>query len=215
MGYTEALSDGKLDGTPETLAILHDEAQHLSRLVEDLRTLSLADAGELSLTRRPIAPLALLERAASVHTGPARQKQVTLKVAASQALPQVEVDPDRIAQVLGNLISNALRYTPPGGKILLSAKASSSDHADHITGVYLQVQDTGSGIAVNHLPHIFDRFYRADKSRHQEEGESGLGLAIAKSLVEAHAGSIAVDSTPGIGTTFTILLPVQNHPTKS
>ena len=207
-GYTEALSERKLEGTPETFDILHEETQHLSRLVDDLRTLSLADAGELPLTRRIAAPQALLERAASAYAVQAQRQKVSLQVEADQGLPEVEVDPDRMAQVLGNLVSNALRYTPAGGEILLSAYRCSERIGDHLDTLRLGIRDTGAGIAPEDLPHIFDRFYRGGESRYKEQGESGLGLAIAKSLVEAHGGTISVESTLGEGTTFTISLPV-------
>ncbi len=200
MGYTEALADGKLSGAPETFAVMHQEAQHLSHLVDDLRTLSLADAGELTLTRQVVDPRALLERTAAAHAAQAHKRQVALTVEAVPGLPEVEVDPERMAQVLGNLVSNALRYTPTGGQVTLAAGVDAA-------GVTLRVQDNGAGIAPEHLPHIFDRFYRGDESRQHGEGESGLGLAIAKSLVEAHGGSIAAESTLGGGTTFTIRLP--------
>ena len=206
MGYTEALSDGKLQGKPETFDILHEEAQRLSRLVDDLRTLSLADAGELSLTRRSAAPLALLERAASAHSAQAQAQDVSLRVEVDQDLPEIEVDPDRIAQVLDNLLSNALRYTPAGGEIVLSAQHSPGQGAAHPGSLTIRVRDSGDGIAPEDLPHIFDRFYRGDKSRHLKEGESGLGLAIARSLVEAHGGSMSAESEPGVGTTFSIRL---------
>jgi len=210
MGYTEALSDGKLEGTHETFDILHEEAQHLSRLVDDLRTLSLADAGELSLTRRPTAPRALLERAASAYSAQAQRQGISLQVEVNPDLPEVEVDPDRLAQVLGNLVSNALRYTPPGGEIVLSAEQRVGGGAGHPGFLNLHVRDTGAGITPEELPHIFDRFYRVDRSRHQEEGESGLGLAIAKSIVEVHGGVISAESTLGAGTTFTIQLPAHS-----
>lgn len=200
MGYTEGLSDGKLQPAPETFAIMHDEAQRLNRLVEDLRTLSLAEAGELPLMRQPLAPQALLEHVALAYAARAENQNISLQVQTSPDLPSVNVDRDRMAQVLGNLISNALRYTPAGGQINLAAQTSAGK-------VLLSVQDTGVGIAVEDLPHVFDRFYRGDKSRSRQEGESGLGLAIARSLVEMHGGTITVASTPGQGATFTITLP--------
>jgi signal transduction histidine kinase len=198
-GYTEALSEGKLPGTPEIYTVLYQETQHLSRLIDDLRTLSLADAGELPLTPQPIDPQILLERAVVRHAVTAQQHQVTLRLEPGAGLPQVAVDPERIAQVLDNLVSNALRHTPEGGEIRLSAAAAGGS-------VLLRVQDTGSGIAAEDIPHIFDRFYRGDKARSQN-GESGLGLAIARSIVAAHGGTIAVDSQLDQGTTFTISLP--------
>ncbi len=208
LGYTEALSDGKLDGAPATFEILHDEAQHLSRLVDDLRTLSLADAGELSLNCRPVHPQDLLERAASAYAAQAQGQNVSLQVEARQDLPLVEVDPDRMAQVLDNLVSNALRYTPEDGEILLLAEQHPGQITERLDSLFIHVRDTGAGIALEDLPHIFDRFYKADRSRQPEEGESGLGLAIAKSIVELHGGTISADSSLGAGTTFTVQLPV-------
>jgi signal transduction histidine kinase len=144
-------------------------------------------------------PYDILTRTAAAYQVQAGEKNIALAVKAGRDLPAVLADPDRMAQVLGNLVSNALRYTGEGGQIILAASAGE-------TGVSLQVQDTGAGIQPDDLPHIFNRFYRADQSRQQQHGESGLGLAIARSIVEAHGGSIAVASTPGQGTTFTILL---------
>ena len=201
LGYTEALNDGKFVGEPSIYAILHDEAQHLSRLIDDLRMLSLADAGELPLQRNVTPPRELLERTAAAHRVKAEQKGVSLTVSAPADLPRVEVDPERMQQVLGNLVSNALRYTPAGGQIALSGDVAEG-------GVTLHVQDSGSGIKPDDLPFIFERFYRGDRSRSSNSGESGLGLPIAKSLVEMHKGAITVASQVGQGTTFTIFLPV-------
>jgi signal transduction histidine kinase len=200
-GYLESMRDGVLEPSAARFETMYGEAQHLQRLVQDLRTLSLADAGELSLRCRPTSPQALLERAVDAYSHRAGQKGITLSVRVEPGLPQIHVDEERMMQVLGNLVSNALRHTPDGGQIALQAR--SGPHA-----VYLIVRDTGEGIAPEALPRIFDRFYRADAARHQTEGESGLGLAIAKSVVEAHEGTISVESAPGSGSTFTIALPV-------
>ena len=200
-GYTEALRDGVLQPAPETFQIIHQEAEQLSRLVEDLRTLSLADAGELTLTRRLVHPRELLERTAAAHLPRAQQLGIGLQVTAEANAPAVGVDPERMAQVLGNLVSNALRHTPAGGQISLAA-------AQRGNNVLLTVQDNGVGIAPDKLRRIFTRFYRGDEARQAHEGESGLGLAIAKSLVELHGGAISVESTLGEGTTFTIALRV-------
>ncbi len=200
LGYTESLSEGKLPATQETFDIMHDEAQHLSRVIDDLRTLSLADAGELPLARRPVDPRTLLERAMSAHLPEAQRQGISMQIETSSDLPQVEVDPGRMAQVLENLVNNALRYTPEGGRIVLSAEANTST-------IKLHVQDNGVGIAPEDLPYVFDRFYRSEKSRPRQGTESGLGLAIAKSIVEAHGGSLWVESALGEGTTFTIALP--------
>lgn len=201
LGYTESLNDGVLKPSPNTLHIIHDEALHLSRLVEDLRTLSRAEAGELPLMRYLVDPAALLERTAAAYRPLVTQEGITLKVETEAALPELLVDPDRMVQVLNNLVSNALRYTPNGGSITLSAKRVA-------TAVELAVADTGSGIAAADLPYIFDRFYRGDASRQNSGNESGLGLAIAKTLVELQNGRIRASSLPGQGATFTIVLPL-------
>ncbi len=201
LGYTEALAEGKLKGNPQIFGIMHDEAQHLQRLVEDLRTLSLADAGELRIERQPIAPRSLLERAQAAHQAAATAAGLTLDIQAEAALPPIDVDPERMMQVLNNLIANAIRFTPAGGRITLAAMADTGR-------VYLQVRDTGVGIPAADLPYVFERFYRGDKARNTASGESGLGLAIARSLVEAHGGTITVSSEEGKGTTFTMALPV-------
>lgn len=200
-GYTEALAEGKLVGTPDMYAVMHEEARHLQMLIEDLRTLSLADAGEITLMRQPCEPRAVLERAAGSHAVKAAEKQIRLAVETPEDLPLIDVDPERMAQVLNNLVSNAVRYTPEGGEVVLSASTGNSS-------VLLQVRDNGAGIAPADVPNIFERFYRGDQARNVQEGESGLGLAIAKSLVEAQGGTIGVASELGQGTTFTLTLPV-------
>jgi len=200
LGYTEALNDGKLPGTAEMYEAMHGEAQHLQRLIDDLRTLSLADAGELPLTRLQIAPHTLLERTASAYRVRAEQEEITLQVTAAPDLPPLNVDLDRMAQVLRNLIDNALRHTQPGGQITLAAEPAAG-------AVHLCVRDNGADISPEDLPYVFERFYRGDKARQQQESASGLGLAIAKSLVEAHGGSISVESIVDKGTSFTLAIP--------
>lgn len=199
-GYLEAMREGDLAPTPPRLEAIHAEAQHLNRLVADLRTLSLADAGELSLNRQPVAVPELLARVATAYAHQAEQHRIDLEVQVKGNLPEIKADPDRLVQVLGNLVSNALRYTPEYGQITLAAAQAEAGK------IRLQVKDTGQGIPAAELPYIFHRFYRTDKSRRQAEGESGLGLAIAKAIIEAHAGTITVESQPGLGATFTILL---------
>lgn len=198
-GYAEALDEGKLQGSPDIYGAMHKQVKHLTRLVEDLRTLSLADAGQLPLWRQAVDPRDLLEHSVLVYMPQAEQRGVALHLDIPDGLPKVEVDPDRIGQVLGNLISNALHHTPLGEEIQLSAE--STNHS-----LVLQVHDTGTGISPEDLPHVFDRFYQGDKSR-SADGESGLGLAIARSIVEAHNGRIRAESSPGQGTTFIITLP--------
>ena len=200
LGYMEALSAGKLEPTPETFAVMYAKGQHLRHLIDDLRILALADSGELTLTRRLVQPSTLLEHTALAHAVEAREKGIDLHVEASDDLPEFEVDPDRMTQVLGNLVSNSLRYTPEGGEIALTAARENQD-------IVLVVRDNGSGIAPDDVTQIFDRFYRSDRSR-QQNGESGLGLAIAKSIVQAHGGTISAASTLGEGTTFSIRMPL-------
>jgi signal transduction histidine kinase len=184
--------------------VMYAKTRHLQYLINDLHTLALADAGELPLNRRPVAPKLLLEHSALTHVMEAQEKGVAITVDAQPTLPEINVDTGRMSQVLGNLISNALRYTPRGGGIRLTAERYDGS-------LLIRVRDNGPGIAAEHLPYIFDRFYRADKSRAQSrpnENESGLGLAIARSIVEAHGGTIAVASRNGDGALFAITLPL-------
>lgn len=201
LGHAEALHDGVLPPSQETFYIIHDEAQRLNRQIDDLRTLTLADAGELSLTRRLSSPGAMLERAAAAHAPQAAQKGISLELDVAPDLPEIDVDPDRMAQVISNLLDNALRYTPSGQQVRLSAVKVEK-------AVRLVIQDSGPGIAAEQLARVFDRFYRADRSRRRDEGGSGLGLAIAKSLVLRHQGRIWAESQPGQGSTFTVELPM-------
>lgn len=200
LGHAEALRDGVLTSTPETLHIIHDEAQRLNRLVDDLRTLSLAEANELPLNLRPTSPRSLLERAAAAQAAPAQKQNISLETKLSPNLPELSVDPDRIAQVLSNLLENGLRHTPPGGQIILAAESIEG-------GIRLSIQDSGPGIPPEDLTRIFDRFYRKDKSRGRHEGGSGLGLAIARSIITRHNGRIWAESEPGQGATILIELP--------
>jgi signal transduction histidine kinase len=201
-GYLESLQDGKLQPTPERFETMQTEVWHLQRLVEDLRTLSLADAGELKLYLQPVAPAELLERVAAAYQHQAEQQNIHLKVEVQSNLTEINIDTERMEQVLGNLVSNALRYTPAGGEISLSANQP-FDEAQGEGGVVLCVKDNGSGIPPEILPHIFERSYRGDESRSGDE--SGLGLAIAKSIVELHGGSIRAESDES-GSEFLITL---------
>jgi signal transduction histidine kinase len=210
LGYTEALNDGVLAATPEIFGIMHTEAQHLNHLIDDLKTLALADSGELPLNLQPVAPMLLLQRVADAHQIQAGRKHIHLELHANADLPEITVDIERMVQVLGNLMSNALRFTPESGTISLAASLASSNY------VWLQISDTGSGISPEDLPHIFERTYRGDPARGQtslpgfSRAETGLGLTIAQSLVTAMGGTIRAESRQGTdsGTTFTIAFPV-------
>jgi signal transduction histidine kinase len=206
-GYLEAMRDGVLKPTPERFESMYGEVRRLQRLVEDLRTLSLADSGELPIHLQPVAPKELLERLAAAYLHQAEQLHITMVVEAESGLAQIDLDAERMEQVLGNLVSNALRYTPAGGEIRLTARQITEQPAagtSHAIRTILGVQDTGSGIAPELLAHIFERSYRGDASR--SGNESGLGLSIAKSIVELHGGSIRVESEPGKGAKFLIEL---------
>jgi len=196
LGYTEALNDGKLEGTAEVFGVIHREAGQLSHLIDDLRTLSLADAGELPLDLQPVSPQEILVEVSRAYKQQAELKEIALSLDTAPDLPGIIADPNRLNQVLGNLMSNALRYTPPGGEIILGARMEREQ-------LVITVQDNGKGIAGEDLPYIFNRFFRSDPSR-SEHGETGLGLAIARSLVELQGGEISVESEPGMGTTFMI-----------
>ena len=200
-GYLEALRDGVYAPSPETLALLHEEAVLLAQLVDDLQDLTLAEAGQLSLRREPVRVADALVRAQQALLPQAEDKGVQLRVEPpATALPDVLADDRRLGQILRNLIANALRHTPPGGEVVLSATTSPE-------GVEVAVRDTGEGIAAEHLPHVFERFYRADASRARTTGGAGIGLAVVKQLVEAHQGRVGVQSTPGEGSTFRFTLP--------
>lgn len=202
-GYLEALQEGVVAPSPGVLGSLHEEAMLLNRLVDDLQDLSLAEAGQLRLEMRPI-PLAPLVDAAVTALAPrAAEKGITLSVAVPDKLPPVMADPERIGQVLRNLLVNALTHTPEGGTITTSAAL-----AEDPTYLAVTVADTGPGIPEDHLPHVFDRFYRADPSRTRATGGAGLGLAIVRQLVVAHGGTVGVESEPGAGARFTFTLPV-------
>lgn len=203
IGHIDAMEEGVLPASSETFAILRDEALRLGRLVEDLRTLSRADAGELILVRRFVQPAHLLEQTSKLHQPLAREKNIAIQLEIEADLPEIHIDPDRIAQVLDNLMSNALRHTPAEGQITLRAQRNAES-------IELSIQDSGPGIDPSELPYVFDRFYRADKSRQRETGGSGLGLAIAKSIIELHGGQITVESEAGEGTNFIIQLPIKD-----
>ncbi len=203
-GYIESMRDGVLKPTPQRLALIYSEIERLQDLVGDLRMLSLADSGELSLNPQQLSPGTLLGRAAALFRYQAEQQNVTLSVRAESDLPDIWVDEARMMQVLGNLISNALRYTPAGGHITLSARLAEGK-------LEMCVQDTGEGITPEEIPYIFNRFHRVDKSRHTETGETGLGLAIVKALVESHGGTTSAESTPGVGTTIRLAFPLDHQ----
>jgi len=201
-GKLEGILDGVYPATPEHILPALEEIRLLAQLVEDLRLLALAEAGQLALEKRPV-DLGDLLRDAYVNFSPqASDRGVILALDLPDELPEVVADGRRIAQVLGNLATNALRHTPQGGCVTLSAAAGEE-------AVEVSVADTGAGIASEDLPYIFERFWRGDKSRSRVGGGSGLGLAIARQFIQMHGGTIRVESAPGKGSVFTFALPMQ------
>ncbi|MCC7355036.1 MAG: HAMP domain-containing protein [Anaerolineae bacterium] len=200
-GYLEAARDGLLTPDGALVDNLYEETMLLNRLVADLQELALADAGQLALVRQPVSMVRIVEQAVTMLRPQADAKGLALLVNLPSDLPPIDADPERVGQVLRNLLNNAIAHTPRAGEITVIARKVNQE-------VVVSVHDTGAGIAPEHLPHIFDRFYRADKSRARRTGGAGLGLAIVKQLVEAHGGSLTVESEPGRGSTFTFTLPV-------
>jgi two-component system OmpR family sensor kinase/two-component system sensor histidine kinase BaeS len=199
-GNLEGLMDGVYEATPAHVEAMLDETRALSRLVDDLLTLALAESGQLPLVIEPVQVADLLADVQTSFSGPAEAAGVSLETTTEADLT-IQADAGRLDQVLSNLVANALRYTPPGGAITLRA-------ASKERGVQLIVEDTGAGIPAEELAHIFDRFWRGDRSRSHTSGAgAGLGLAIARQLVQAHGGQIEVESEPKHGTTFIITLP--------
>lgn len=203
----EALQDGIYDLTPESMELILEQNQLLTRLVEDLRILALADTGQLKLEFTQVDLTSLAERVLERFKVQANTRQTTLTLQAEPDCPEIQGDPARIEQVLGNLISNSLRYVPEAGKINLNITCETNV-------VCLSLWDNGPGIPNEALAHIFERFYRADRARSRSEGGSGLGLAIARQLIEAHGGQLtAANNTEG-GALFILKLPVHQAQVK-
>lgn len=202
----ESIEDGLVSPTPAAMGALSGQLDLLARLVDDLRLLSLAEAGQLSLDLQPVSPGAAITAVADAAAPRARQRGLALRVEAAASLPSVRADPQRLAQILGNLVENALRYTPSGGLIVLRARPPAP--GEPASRLIFEVQDSGPGIPAAELPTIFERFYRGDRARTRETGGSGLGLAIVQRLAVAQGGAVAVASAPGQGATFSLSLPL-------
>ena len=200
-GTAQGFLDGVIQPDQDHAAVIRDEAELLGKLIADLRDLSLAEAGELRLERRP-ADLGELARQAAAAVQHRTQKQgIEIEVVAPPDIPPCLVDSVRTLQMLGNLLDNALRHTPQGGRITLGIRGPEDGM------LVVEVADTGEGIPPEHLPHIFERFYRVDASR-ERSGGTGLGLAIVNQLAQAQGGSVGVDSAPGQGSVFWVRFPV-------
>ncbi|MFL5797446.1 MAG: sensor histidine kinase [Actinomycetota bacterium] len=197
-GNAEGLLDGLYPMDEQHLRPVLEETRIMARLLDDLQTLSTAEAGALRLQREPVTPGRLVEDAVGAFAAHAGERRVRLATSVPDGLPELSVDPLRIGEVLSNLLTNAVRHTPGGGTVTVSAERGGDGDR-----VAFAVSDTGPGIAPEHLPHVFDRYVKATGT-----GGSGLGLAIARSLVEAHGGEIAAESDPAVGTTIHFNLPV-------
>lgn len=195
----EGMLDGVVEPSAERLATLHTQSQVLTRLVRDLRDLSLAQQGRLPLDRRSIDLVTVIRDVAEMTRPLVEEKGISLAVEAEGPIPVV-ADRERVAQVLHNLLANAVRYTESGGRVRISITPAGSE-------ARIEVADSGSGIPEDELPYVFDRFHRVDRSRSRTTGGAGLGLAIVKHLVEAHGGRVWVRSQPGAGSTFGFALP--------
>jgi signal transduction histidine kinase len=204
-GYLEAIRDGVKTPDTDTISLLSEEASLLSRLVNDLQELSLAEAGELRLVKEPGNIATLIKQSVAARQAKAEARKLSVSTELPDELPEVSIDSQRIGQVLNNLLDNAMAHTPAGG----SVKVTAEERDDFLE---VSIADTGEGIPEKDLPNIFERFYRTDRSRARSTGGSGLGLTIARRLVEAHGGKIEVRSRVGEGSVFTFTLPLAGGP---
>ncbi|ALR12534.1 two-component sensor histidine kinase [Mycobacteroides saopaulense] len=203
--YMEAVEDGVQQLDQQTVATLRDQTRRLTRFSVDVNALSVAERRTTSIDARRVSAADLITTSAAAFAPRYQSKEVTLQARADDGLPDLWADPERIAQVLSNLLDNALRHTGPGGRVDVTAATTGDDIA-------ITVSDTGDGVPAEHLDRLFDRFYRADAARDRQHGGAGIGLSIAKALVEAHGGHIQAHSDgPGTGTTFTVSLPSARH----
>ena len=200
--HIEALEDGIYALSIENLAPIEAQNHLLTRLVDDLRTLALADSGQLELIRTPTDFGALIQKAVTGLEPRAADRQIKIDLSLEESSPPLNLDAQRIEQILNNLLDNALRHTPDSGTIHIQCTSDSGQ-------ICLTVRDNGPGIPKDALPHLFERFYRADKSRSRSEGGTGLGLSIARKLAQAHGGDLGAANHPDGGAVFTLSLPLQ------
>ncbi|MGN0948565.1 MAG: sensor histidine kinase [Megasphaera sp.] len=203
-GNLEGMIDDVIPTDKKVLLSMEDETLRMGRLIQDLRDLSLAEINELTLHKEPYNINDLLERAVSMLQPLCDEKSLTVRLDLARNLPKVSIDVDRINQVIYNLLNNAIRYIEKGCTITVRTKAVRHDGKAY---VQTQIADTGSGIAPEDMEHIFQYFYRSEKSRSRKSGGSGIGLALAQQFIKSHGGKIWAESEVGRGTTFTFILP--------
>lgn len=200
-GYAEAATDGVIEPDERIWRAIRTEVARLTRLADDLQKVSRAEERQLDLQLVPVEPKEIVDAAVAAATPSFAEKGVVLASEIASELPQVNVDRDRIGEVLANLLENALRHTPPAGRVTVAASRDPD-------GLEIAVSDTGEGIEPTHLPRVFERFYRVDRARARTSGGSGIGLAIARAIVEAHGGTITAESVGrGRGATFRMTFP--------
>jgi two-component system OmpR family sensor kinase/two-component system sensor histidine kinase BaeS len=208
-GNLRALLDDVYPLDKSEIATIYDETLMLGRLVSDLHNLAQAESGHLNLNTQPAELTPVVQRSAALFSEAAAEKGISVSVLAPEDLPRVTIDSDRTAQILHNLLANALRHTPEGGRITLVVEPRMAvEGSREPEALRISVSDTGPGIAAEDLPHVFERFWRSEHSRSREHGGSGLGLAIARALARGQGGDIGVESAPGRGTTFWFTVPV-------
>lgn len=207
-GTVDGIQDGVFKPDKEHLASIKEQTALLTLLVSDLRDLSLAESGQLKLALAPTDLIDLVKRKAAQFEMRVREKDIELRLNLPEEAPEINIDPARIEQVLANLITNAIRHTPAQGNITISMRIVDEDegHRANRPSLMISVADTGEGIAPEHLPHIFERFYRAETSRARSEGGAGLGLAIVEQMIHAHGGKVWAESESGKGSTFYVVL---------
>jgi len=199
-GRLELIQEGTIEGNQEEIIRLNDEVLRLTRLVNDLQQLTLAEAGKLTLYKKEVNLKELVNRVIDNFNWLAEEKGIDIVLDSDNDV-KVDIDYDRVTQVIINILGNSLRHTPDNGKVRIDVTMNNKD-------AIIKIKDNGPGIDEEHLPYIFERFYRTDASRSRDQGGTGLGLAIAKGYIESHKGNIAVESKKGEGTTFIISLPL-------
>jgi two-component system OmpR family sensor kinase len=206
-GTVDAIMDGVFQADGEHLEVIKEQTGLLTRLVADLRDLSLAESGQLKLQLTRTDPVDMVNRKINEFGPGANQKNIRIDLVTEGKIPEIILDPIRTGQVISNLLSNSLRHTAAGGQITVTVKKEDRVPGMNKPGLVLSVSDSGEGIPAEHLPFIFERFYRVENSRSRDRGRGRVGLAIVKQMVQAHNGIVWAESRTGQGSTFYIALP--------